>query len=90
MVSEIPRALLEMFADLPGDKCLYSTPSYAVRLAEVAAEVGIDPQSLNIKKGIYSGEAGLQVPGYRQKIDENLGYEHPRPLRYCRTGVPER
>ncbi|MBI6630839.1 phenylacetate--CoA ligase family protein [Pontibaca salina] len=65
------RALLDMFADIPGDKCLYSTPSYAVRLAHVAAEAGIDPLSLNIRKGFFSGEAGLQVPGYRQKI-ENL------------------
>ncbi|WP_166417769.1 phenylacetate--CoA ligase family protein [Cochlodiniinecator piscidefendens] len=67
------RALLDMFADIPGDKCLYSTPSYAVRLAEVAAEAGIDPLSLNIKKGFFSGEAGLQVPGYRQKIEKTWG-----------------
>lgn len=67
------RALLDMFADIPGDKCLYSTPSYAVRLAHVAAEAGIDPLSLNIRKGFFSGEAGLQVPGYRQKIEETWG-----------------
>ena len=67
------RALLDMFADLPGEKCLYSTPSYAVRLAEVAAEAGIDPLSLNIRKGFFSGEAGLQVPGYRQKIEKTWG-----------------
>ncbi|MEO8857889.1 MAG: hypothetical protein ABI343_12965 [Burkholderiaceae bacterium] len=67
------RALLDMFADLPGDKCLYSTPSYAVRLADVAADAGIDPRSLNVRKGIFSGEAGLQVPGYRQKIERTWG-----------------
>jgi phenylacetate-CoA ligase len=67
------RALLDMFADLPGDKCLYSTPSYAVRLASVAAEAGIDPLDLNITKGFFSGEAGLQVPGYRQKIENTWG-----------------
>lgn len=67
------RALLDMFADIPGDKCLYSTPSYAVRLADVAAEAGIDPLSLNIKKGFFSGEVGLQVPGYRQKIEKTWG-----------------
>lgn len=67
------RALLDMFADLPGPKCLYSTPSYAVRLADVAAEAGIDPRSLNIRKGFFSGEAGLQVPGYRQKIEKTWG-----------------
>lgn len=67
------RALLDMFADLPGDKSLYSTPSYAIRLADVAAENGIDPLSLSITKGIFSGEAGLQVPGYRQKIETTWG-----------------
>ncbi|WP_343563875.1 phenylacetate--CoA ligase family protein [Kiloniella sp. b19] len=67
------RALLEMYADLPGDKCLYSTPSYAVRLAEVAAEAGINPRDLGIRKGFFSGEAGLQVPGYRQKIEQTWG-----------------
>ncbi len=67
------QALLEMFADLPGPKCLYSTPSYAVRLANIAEDAGIAPASLNIKKGFFSGEAGLQVPGYRQKIENTWG-----------------
>ncbi|MEO7941021.1 MAG: hypothetical protein ABIR55_20555 [Burkholderiaceae bacterium] len=67
------RALLDMFADLPGDKCIYSTPSYAVRLASVAAEAGINPLDLKIRKGFFSGEAGLQVPGYRQKIENSWG-----------------
>ena len=67
------QALLDMFADLPGNKCLYSTPSYAVRLADLATKAGIDPLDLNIKKGFFSGEAGLQVPGYRQKIEKSWG-----------------
>ncbi len=67
------QALLEMFADIPGCKCLYSTPSYALRLAHVAAEAGMNPLDLNICKGFFSGEAGLQVPGYRQKIERTWG-----------------
>ncbi|WP_423910150.1 phenylacetate--CoA ligase family protein [Candidatus Spongiihabitans sp.] len=67
------RQLLDLLADIPGDKCLYSTPSYAVRLAEVAAEAGIDPQALNLRKGFFSGEAGLQVPGYRDRIESLWG-----------------
>ena len=65
--------LLTMFADLPGDKCLYSTPSYGMRLADVAAEAGINPRHLNIRKGFFSGEAGLQIPGYRRKIEKTWG-----------------
>lgn len=67
------RELLELLQDMPGDKCLYATPSYAIRLAEAAHEAGIDPRSLRLKKGFFSGEAGLQVPGYRQRIEEIWG-----------------
>ncbi|TAM98414.1 MAG: phenylacetate--CoA ligase family protein [Rhizobiaceae bacterium] len=67
------RALLDLLADLPGDKCLYSTPSYAVRLAGIASEAGMEPRTLNVRKGVFSGEAGLQVPGYRQKIEKTWG-----------------
>src|ERR1051325_10295949 len=33
--------LLEMMAQIDSELCIYSTPSYAVRLAEVAAEKGV-------------------------------------------------
>ncbi len=67
------RELLDMLGDLPSDKCLYSTPSYAVRLTNIASDNGINPLNLNIRKGFFSGEAGLQVPGYRQKIENIWG-----------------
>lgn len=67
------RELLDMLADLPGEKCLYSTPSYAIRLAEVAMAEGINPRDLNLRKGFFSGEAGLQVPGYRDRIEQTWG-----------------
>ena len=67
------RELLALLADLPGEKCLYSTPSYAVLLEEVAAQENINPLDLNLHKGFFSGEAGLQVPGYRQRIESTWG-----------------
>ena len=67
------RQLLDVIAELPGDKCLYATPSYAIRLAEVAAEAGANLQDLRVTKGFFSGEAGLQVPGYRQRIESLWG-----------------
>lgn len=67
------RQLLDVMADLPDDKCLYATPSYAIRLAEVAAEAGVNLQDLRVTKGFFSGEAGLQVPGYRQRIESLWG-----------------
>jgi phenylacetate-CoA ligase len=67
------RELLDIMADIPGEKCLYSTPSYAVRLAEVALDAGVNLRDLHVTKGFFSGEAGLQVPGYRQRIEDLWG-----------------
>lgn len=58
---------------IPGSYTLYSTPSYAIRLHGLAQERGIDLKSLNFRKGIFSGEPGLQIPGYRAKIEEAWG-----------------
>lgn len=68
-------ALLELLSHFPkqdvqGEYTLYSTPSYAIRLADLAQDMGIDLHSLPIRKGIFSGEPGLQVPGYRQRIED--------------------
>jgi phenylacetate-CoA ligase len=65
--------LLTMMAALKDELCLWATPSYAVRLAEVAAGLGIAPRSVKLRKGFFSGEAGMQVPGYREKIQEIWG-----------------
>ncbi|HXP76040.1 MAG TPA: hypothetical protein VN823_18000 [Stellaceae bacterium] len=65
--------LLRMTAAMKDDVCLWATPSYAVRLAEVAREIGINPRDVGIAKGFFSGEAGMQVPGYREAIEETWG-----------------
>jgi phenylacetate-CoA ligase len=65
--------LLRMMASIGRSVSLWATPSYAVRLAEVAAELGFDPRSVGIAKGYFSGEAGLQVPGYRSRIEQLWG-----------------
>jgi phenylacetate-CoA ligase len=65
--------LLRMMAAMKDDVCLWATPSYAVRLAEVAREIGIAPREVGIAKGFFSGEAGMQVPGYREAIEETWG-----------------
>jgi phenylacetate-CoA ligase len=65
--------LLRMMAGIDAPLSLWATPSYAVRLAEVAREIGIEPRSLGLVKGFFSGEAGLQVPGYRERIEDLWG-----------------
>jgi len=52
---------------------IWATPSYAVRLAEVAGQLGIEPRSVGLRRGYFSGEAGLQVPGYRERIQDTWG-----------------
>ncbi|MEP6417780.1 MAG: AMP-binding protein, partial [Marinobacter sp.] len=52
---------------------LYSTPSYALRLAEVAREEGVDPREFGIKVLFFSGEPGGSIPSIRDKIQQIYG-----------------
>jgi phenylacetate-CoA ligase len=61
--------LLTMMSGLAEPFGIWATPSYAVRLAEVARGMGLDPREIGLRKGYFSGEAGLQVPGYREKVE---------------------
>lgn len=53
----------------------YGTPSYALRLAEVAVENDIDPRRLGLRKMFFSGEPGASVPAIRQRIIEAFDAE---------------
>jgi len=65
--------LLEMMNEIQQDISIWATPSYAIRLATLARENGIEPQNIGVRKGFFSGEPGMQVPGYREKIEDSLG-----------------
>ena len=67
------KRLLEMMARMRDELSIWATPSYAVRLAEVAAQEGLSPGQVGLAKGYFSGEAGLQVPGYRERIEQAWG-----------------
>ena len=47
-----------------------STPTYALRLAEVAEEEGFDPSALAIERIVCAGEPGASVPGTKQRLEE--------------------
>jgi phenylacetate-CoA ligase len=51
----------------------YGTPSYALRLAEIAAEEGIDPKDFGIRILFFSGEPGASIPSIRTRIEELYG-----------------
>ena len=65
--------LIRMMAGLKDAVGIWATPSYAIRLADVAREIGIEPRSVGLRRGYFSGEAGLQVPGYRERIEDTWG-----------------
>lgn len=54
-------------------QAFYSTPSYALHLAEVAREEGIDPHEFGLQLMFFSGEPGASIPGIRARIEERYG-----------------
>jgi phenylacetate-CoA ligase len=51
----------------------YGTPSYALRLAEIADEEGLDPRDFGIRILFFSGEPGASIPSIRTRIEELYG-----------------
>lgn len=52
---------------------LLSTVTYALRLAEVAADEGFDLTNAGIRVTIHAGEPGASVPSIRSKIETAFG-----------------
>jgi phenylacetate-CoA ligase len=62
-----------------GATVLVCTPSYALRLAEVAQEHGIDLSESSIRVTIHAGEPGASIPATRQRVEQAWGartYDH--------------
>jgi len=53
-----------------GSTVLLSTPSYALNIAEVMAEMGVDPRSLKLKVGIFGAEPWSD--NMREEIEKKL------------------
>lgn len=51
----------------------YGTPTYALHLAQVAADEGLNPRDFKLKIMFFSGEPGASIPGVRGKIEELYG-----------------
>lgn len=48
---------------------LLSTPTYALRLAEVARGIGLDPSDSKVRVTIHAGEPGASIPATRAAIE---------------------
>jgi phenylacetate-CoA ligase len=58
---------------------LVCTPSYALRLAQVAREQGVDAAATPIRVAIHAGEPGASIAGTKRRIEERWGarcYDH--------------
>ena len=47
----------------------YSTPSYALHLAEVARSEGFDPAEFGLGIMFFSGEPGASIPGIKSRVE---------------------
>ena len=52
---------------------LLCTPTYALRLAETAQELGLDLAASSIRVTVHAGEPGASVPAVRSTIEQALG-----------------
>jgi phenylacetate-CoA ligase len=62
-----------------GATAICCTPSYALHLAEVARERGVDLRKLGVRVTIHAGEPGAGIPSVRARIEEAWGartYDH--------------
>ncbi|HEX6349820.1 MAG TPA: phenylacetate--CoA ligase family protein [Candidatus Dormibacteraeota bacterium] len=62
------RALMDL-----GVTVLCCTPTYALRLAEVGAELGLDLSASPLRVTIHAGEPGASIPATRDAIDRAFG-----------------
>jgi phenylacetate-CoA ligase len=59
---------LQAMADI-GVTVLCCTPTYALRMAEVAEAAGIDLTTIGVRATVHAGEPGASVPGVRARIE---------------------
>src|SRR5581483_3178907 len=58
---------------------LVCTPTYALRLAEVAREQGVDVSGSTVRLTLHAGEPGASIPSTKRRIEEAWGarcYDH--------------
>jgi phenylacetate-CoA ligase len=68
---------------------LCCTPTYALRLAELADQSGIDLAASKLRATIHAGEPGASVPGVRTRIEQAFGarcYDHTGMTELGATG----
>src|SRR5262245_47718328 len=73
-----------------GATVLCCTPTYALRLAEAAAELGVDLRASGLETAVHAGEPGASIPATRAAIEAGLGircFDHTGMTELGPTGV---
>jgi phenylacetate-CoA ligase len=52
---------------------LVCTPTYALHMADVAAQEGLDLAASNVRTTIHAGEPGASIPSTKRRIEESWG-----------------
>lgn len=68
-----PGLLVRTIREL-GVTAISCTPSYPAVLEQVLAEQGIAPRDLGLRLGLFGGEAALDVPGFRARLEATWGF----------------
>ncbi len=63
---------IQQIIDL-GATVLLATPTYALHMARIAQDMGLDLPSAPIRKAILAGEPGASVPSTRARLEESWG-----------------
>jgi phenylacetate-CoA ligase len=70
---------------------LLSTPTYALRLLEVASGLGIDAAGSAVQRAIHAGEPGAGVPPVKRQIEAGFGarvFDHAGATEVGAWGIP--
>jgi phenylacetate-CoA ligase len=73
-----------------GATVLCCTPTYALRMAEVAREIGVDLAASPLRVAVHAGEPGASIPSTRTAIEAGLGitcFDHTGMTELGPTGV---
>lgn len=68
-----PQLLVRTIREL-GATAISCTPSYPAVLEQVLADEGIAPRDLGLRLGLFGGEAALDVPGFRSRLERTWGF----------------
>jgi len=72
-----------------GATVLVSTPTYALRLGEVARDLGVDLRASTLRVSVHAGEPGASIPATRARIEDAFGvsaFDHTGATEVGATG----